>query len=477
MRPPKPTPHPWPLPASWRWAAIGDIANTKNGDVSRLKGANFPGNEVPWLRASELRDGFVFSTTECIAESALVSSSATVFPKGTVCIARCGSGAGRLGILQKPAVANTAVCGILPTNTLWPEFLFRFLQFERPKLASCKSRGSQPYITVSALRGTSIPVAPIDQQRRVSAEIASRLAHLDSRWCQLNRVLTGLREHRGEIFTIVLYRYRARTGRLPKQGDGRAKPAAVSLARRIFEDADRGNKNSRISALPDGWMAKPAQQTCSQITYGWDVQPAYEITGQRLVTTRGVSDGKIDFSGCGFISDALFERHKRHCSPQKDDILLVGGGGNIGRTALVESDIPFVIGRHILLMRPLIYPRYLFHWLSSRECQRWIQGGTGLARRHLRLEEIRRMPVLVPPVDDQVRIVAEIDHHSAIISRLESAILGLQKRAESIRLEILNRAFQGALPALRKKKTLNRKARHVGKPQLDSNRAERSLSR
>lgn len=477
MRSPKTSPQPWPLPPSWRWAAIGEIAVTKNGDVARLKGADFPGSEVPWLRGSELRDNFVSSTTECIAEPAVLTSGATVFPKGTVCIARSGSGAGRLGILQIPAVANTTICGILPSNALWPEFLFRFLQFERPNLASRRSRANQPYITLSALRATSIPVAPINQQRRVSTEIASRLAHLDSRSHQLNHVLSDLKRNRGDIFTAVLNHHLASSGWLPPQSGSRAEPPAGSLPGRIFGDANRGDKIGRISTLPDGWMLKTAQQTCAEITCGWDVQSAYEITGQLLVTTKGVTDGGIDFSVCGFISDALFERHKRHCSPQKDDILLVGRGQNIGRTALVESDAPFVVGRDILLLRPLTYPRYLFQWLRSRECQRWIQRGTGEARGHLRLSEIRRMPVLLPPAAEQVQIVAEIDEHLLKINRLKAAILALRERAESIRLEILNLAFQGTLPCQRIKKNPNRHARRMGKLQIDGKCAEISLSR
>lgn len=476
MRTPKPIRQPWPIPASWRWAAIGEIATAKNGDVSRLEPANFPGCELHWVRASDLRDNFVFSTSDCIDQPSLVTSGATLFPKGTVCIARYGSGAGRLGILQTPAVANSAICGILPSNRLWPEFLFHFLQFERGKLASRKSCPNQSYITLSALRAAPIPVAPIDQQRHVSAAIASRLAQLDSRWRQLNRILSNLRRNRSDTFASALNRYLVRGEWFHMQAESRAKPLAGSLPSRIFENANRGKSSSRIPPLPQGWTLKSAQQACSEITYGWDVQPAYEMTGYRLVTLKGISDGFINFPGCGFISDALFERHKRHCSPRKNDILLIGGGQYIGVSAMVESDTPFAIGRHILLMRPLIYPRYLSQWLRSGECQRWIQKRSGLARRHLRLSEIRRMPVLVPSMDEQIQIVAEVDRHISLINHLDAAILRLQKRAESLRLDVLSHAFRGTLTTQRNKNNLNRYTRRVGDLPLNANLSGRSLS-
>jgi len=83
------------------------------------------------------------------------------------------------------------------------------------------------------------------------------------------------------------------------------------------------------------------------------------------------------------------------------------------------------------------------------------------------------MPVLLPPVDEQARIVAKVDDHLSMINRLEAAILALQKCANLIRLETLNRAFQGTLPGRMNANNSTRFAHSVGKLQLDGKCAER----
>lgn len=55
------------------------------------------------------------------------------------------------------------------------------------------------------------------------------------------------------------------------------------------------------------------------------------------------------------------------------------------------------------------------------------------------------LPVPLPPLVEQQRIVAEVERHLSIIQAAENVVGANLKRAERLRQAILQRAFQGKL--------------------------------
>jgi type I restriction enzyme S subunit len=467
---------PWTVPKSWLWVAIGEIAETASGETPHRDEPRYFGGGIPWLKSGELRDGIIYETVETITKAGLKSSKATLCPKGTVCIARSGTIAGRLGILGLEAATNEAICAILPSKYLLPKYLFRFLELKRPALIASGTSVTQAHINLSNLRATLIPVPPIAEQRRISAEIDTRLARLDSGTRELRRALMRLKRYRSSVLAAAFKGRLVATGVSLDRDEDRPRDTANQFLRQVlaerrscWETRDLPTLNAagelerqrrsrardiapvapmkrRRAGIPDGWVWATAEQLCSEITCGWEIQTLYEATGRPLVTAKNVRDSVVDFNGCGLISHDLFEGYKRRCSPQKNDILIVGEGLNIGRAAVVDSDTAFAIARNVLLMRPILASRFLLHWLRSPYCQSWIRRVAGLtARARLRLSNARRMPILLPPRDDQRRIVEEIDCLCSAANQLEAIVQGLQERAAWLRREILTRAFEGKL--------------------------------
>ena len=55
------------------------------------------------------------------------------------------------------------------------------------------------------------------------------------------------------------------------------------------------------------------------------------------------------------------------------------------------------------------------------------------------------MPVALPPLSEQHRIVAEVERRLSVIDELEAVIATNLKRADRLRQAILKRAFEGKL--------------------------------
>jgi type I restriction enzyme, S subunit len=64
---------------------------------------------------------------------------------------------------------------------------------------------------------------------------------------------------------------------------------------------------------------------------------------------------------------------------------------------------------------------------------------------HLSADKFSRVPVLLPPLAEQHRIVADVDRRLSITAEAETQVNANLQRADRLRQSILSRAFSGEL--------------------------------
>ena len=180
------------LPAGWKWKRLGDVCKTTSGGTPSRKNSEYFTGNIPWVKSGELPDGIVAAIEERITQEAVAKSSAKLFPAGTLLIALYGATVGKLGILKEDATTNQAVCAIFPPETLDTKYLFWYLRFVRSDLVAQAIGGAQPNISQGILRTLPIPTAPLDQQKRIVAEIEKQFSRLDEAVANLKRVKANL---------------------------------------------------------------------------------------------------------------------------------------------------------------------------------------------------------------------------------------------------------------------------------------------
>ena len=134
---------------------------------------------------------------------------------------------------------------------------------------------------------------------------------------------------------------------------------------------------------------------------------------------------------------------------QKDDLLIVEGNGSpdqIGRVALWNDSIPECVHQnHLIKVRiSKALPRWVLNWLLSpqgrAEIERVASSTSGLYT--LSTGKVARLPVPFPPLDEQQRIVAEVDRCMTIMQRLNNETEASLYRAERLRSAVLHQAFR-----------------------------------
>ncbi|MDJ0316033.1 restriction endonuclease subunit S [Arthrobacter antibioticus] len=169
---------------------LGEICKVESGGTpSRGTQSNFNG-DIPWVKIGDMLQGTVLTTTESITETGLATSSAKIWPAGTLLISIFAT-IGRTAVLGIPAASNQAIAGLqLDHDRVQTNYLRHFLDASTSAFEATSRGIAQNNINMSILREWPIPLPPLPEQRRIATILdkADRLrtqrrealAHLDA---------------------------------------------------------------------------------------------------------------------------------------------------------------------------------------------------------------------------------------------------------------------------------------------------------
>ena len=177
---------------------------------------------------------------------------------------------------------------------------------------------------------------------------------------------------------------------------------------------------------------------CSIITDGTHQTPTYTKEGYTFLSSKNVTNKKIDWNNVKYISKELHQELSKRISPQKNDILLAKNG-TTGVAALVDRDDIFDIYVSLALLRPKssIYPQYLLHVINSPITKRQFDKNLkGIGVKNLHLKEIKNVLVPVPEYEIQKKIVKILDKAQILIDKRKEQIKYLDELVKSQFIEM-----------------------------------------
>ena len=152
----------------WNYFQLEEIAKTSSGGTPKSSNKDYyvDGN-IPWLTSGEVRKGRVSHFDNFITRKGLENSSAKLFPPQTILVAMYGATAGQVGILEKEASTNQAICGILPNENYSSLFLYHYFTTKTQQLLMMGTGAAQPNISQEILRTLDIHLPPLSEQNRI----------------------------------------------------------------------------------------------------------------------------------------------------------------------------------------------------------------------------------------------------------------------------------------------------------------------
>lgn len=222
------------------------------------------------------------------------------------------------------------------------------------------------------------------------------------------------------------------TGRLTNQKkDEDAKELlGCLLAERAELIKQKKIRNSKVNSIdksqfhvdiPDNWEVCNLGSISKKLTDGSHNPPANNGSGFPMLSSQNINDSKIDFENPSrFVDQSGFEIENARTDIKTGDVLLTIVG-TIGRSAVVPQEAPkFVLQRSVAVIQTGINPYYLSLYFHSPLCINYfLEHGKGTAQKGIYLNKLSDLPLALPPLEEQQRIVAKVEELMQLCDQLE----------------------------------------------------------
>ena len=261
-----------PLPDSWRWALIGDVAEVVGGGTpSTSDPANF-GGAVPWITPADMSRHVgkqIAGGARFISEKGLADSGARWLPRGAVLFSSRAP-IGYVAVTARPVTTNQGFKSFVPALGLGSDFMYYWLSSAKP-LAEKLASGTT-FLEISGAKAALIPfpLAPAAEQTRIVDKLEELLSDLDAGVAELKAAQKKLAQYRQSLLKAAV------EGRLTEPGarsTARPRRAARNCWRASCASAGRGGRpNSLRSSRRRGRRPPKAGKTGMRSL--WRLTPA-----------------------------------------------------------------------------------------------------------------------------------------------------------------------------------------------------------
>ena len=396
----------------WETKKLGDVCETGAGGTPlKSKKEYYDSGTIPWLLSGEVSQRDIRRAKCFISDAGLKNSSAKLFPVNTVLVAMYGATAGQVGILRFEACTNQAVCGILPNQQTIPEFIYYTFLLKKNELVATASGNAQPNISQTKIKNTLIPLPPLPEQRRI-------VGILDEAFAGIDKIIANTEQN-------------------------------LSNARELFESY----LNNAFTQKADGW--------------------SYRKLGELFEFKNGINFTKEERSDEGFLTIDVRNMYCDGTTVSLDDLYRVNKQVS-SDYLLIENDVLFVrssvkregvgwpavfISHHepvtfcgfIIRARPIQSGEYnsnlLIHYLRQNVVrERLVSLSKQATITNVNQRALADFLVLVPPRNEQPRLLDQLDQLSSATQRLEAIYQQKLDALNELKQSILHKAFRGELP-------------------------------
>ena len=402
---------PFEVPSSWVWTTLGEIGNWQSGATpSRLRKDYYGGN-IPWLKTGDLNDGYISDIPEYITETALKETSVKLNPKDSVLIAMYGATIGKVGILSFPATTNQACCAC--TDYLVKKmYLFYFLLANREKFIAMGGGGAQPNISKEKIVSTLIPLPPKQEQSRIVEGIEHWLSLVDCIEGNKENLQRTIMEAKSKILTLAIH------GKLVPQ-DSTDEPAS-ELLKRINPKAEITCDNGHYQKLPEGWCECKLSDVCVfDNGYAFSSDNYYDC-GIPLIRISNITNtGSIDLSSCVFIQDVPSNKF----IVKSGDLLIAMSGATTGKMGVYLYEEDALLNQRVgnLKCTDAMLQQYRNYYMFAKS-DYILKIAYGGAQPNISAKAILDIDVMLPPLNEQHRIVAKIEEIFAQLDAIETSL-------------------------------------------------------
>lgn len=473
---------PFRIPGSWKFIRLGDAVEIIRGITfpgSEKSKSPAPGR-IACLRTSNVQDKIEFEDMLFI-RSSFVSRKSQYINTHDIVMSMANSRelVGKVAIIETAPEKPTSFggfLGVLRPIQIHPRYLMAVLRANSTRntlIDSSSQTTNIANISIGKLNPLVVGLPPREEQHRIVQKVDELMALCDRLEQQTSDQLEAhetlvdtllgtltqsknateladnwarLATHFDTLFTTEqsidklkqTILQLAVMGRLVEQGAGDTPPSAllekISSERLELAESGKIKLSSRHAALTSqepapfairtSWHWTHLESLFAVVTDGDHQAPPKSEQGIPFLVIGNLNAGEINFTSCKYVSEDYFDNLDWSRKPTKGDLLYTVTG-SYGIPIKVDTDRAFCVQRHVAILKATdSTPRDFIKLLLASEYGLSYADNvaTGIAQKTVPLSGLRKMPVPLPPVQEQHRIVQKVDELMALCDQLKERL-------------------------------------------------------
>lgn len=424
------------LPKSWEWVQLSDVSIIQEGAGIRKWQYRDKGIQILCV-TNILEDKIDLSKKELFIsnEDYLEKYTHLKLNKGDIVTSCSGGSWGKIALFESDKIL------MLNTSTLRMRF-FSDLADNKYLYYVCKSKffknqlekqlsGMQPNFGYAHYSRIMLPLPPLAEQKRIVAKIEELLPHVKIYETAYNKLQQLNKRFPDDLQKSVLQL--AIQGRLvpqcAKEGN------AEELYKQIQAEKQKLIKEGKIKKekllppitddekpfeIPESWKWVRLVEIVSNLGDGIHGTPQFDDNGSYFfVNGNNLSNGKIIIKAdTKKISVIEYEKYKK---PLNYDTILISINGTIGNYAFYNGE-PIILGKSACYISTIdkICKYYLLYIFKTNFFYDYaVKAATQTTIKNVSLKAMRMLPIPLPPLAEQKRIVAKIEELLPLCNKLK----------------------------------------------------------
>lgn len=407
------------LPDGWQMTTLGEATKPMQ---KRVNPQDYP--DLPYIGMENVEAHTMRLLGTVPAKE--MKSTADTFSAGDVLYGRLRPYLNKVYLPDFDGLCSTEFIVFRKVPHLYSKYLQYFLNsWEFVQFSNSLNAGDRPRVKFEQFADYSFPVPPLPEQERIVAKIEELFTQLEAGTSALERVQAGLRRYKASVLK-------------------------AAVEGKLLNDEVRMQNDGE---LPEGWRVVKMEEIAETIggaTKGRKLEGKATITLPYL-RVANVQRGRLDLELIKKIEILKSEIEKYRLLD--GDVVLTEGGDwdKLGRSAIWRDQIPNCIHQnHIFRARVKssdALPEWLMYYTNSEPGQDYFKESskqtTNLAS--INLTQLRACPIPLPPLEEQRRIVAEVERRMSVAREVESVVEKALARSARLRQAVLKSAFEGKL--------------------------------
>lgn len=413
---------PFDIPESWEWVKFGDIVYYNMGKTPPRTEPEWWKNNYPWVSISDMPEsGHISKTKEMVSQKAIDEKFSKISPAGTMLMSFKLT-VGRVSILDIDAVHNEAIISIYPycdNEKITQDYLFHLLPYIA-NTGNTKNAIKGKTLNNDSIRNLIIPYPPIEEQKRIVRRIEEIMKHID----ELEAIEEALKKLKSvfpaDMKAAVLQA--AMQGKLTEQLE--TDSSVDELLENIKKEREKLVKEGKIKKsrtkqndnfveldnvpfdIPSSWKWV-VFENIGYFIFGYTPESEY------INKTNGIPYFKVgDMNTIGneiYLNITNNFVNKEKCRIfSKNTIVYPKNGGaiftNKRRLLARDSVVDLNTGGFHCLNQDCL--KYMFLFLQTLDFSHYYKGS---ALPTLDMDKIKQIPIPLPPIEEQQRIIDKLE--------------------------------------------------------------------